>query len=171
MVEILNIRPRKNQIMKTSKTITSFAIAMLLVLPMVGYGQKSRTSMNSKGGAAMDKAIRDVLAAQVEAWNRGDLEAFMKGYANSETTTFVSGDSLTRGWQTVLDRYRTRYDSREKMGVLAFSDLEINVLSSDAAIAIGKWQLTRTADTPHGRFTLVFKRTSAGWRIVYDHTS
>lgn len=157
--------------MKNSKTITSFAITLLLVLSMVGYGKTSRTSANSQGTAAMEKRIRNVLAAQVEAWNRGDLEGFMQGYANSDNTTFVSGDSLTRGWQTVLDRYRTRYDSREKMGVLAFSDLEIRFVSSGAAIVIGKWQLTRAADTPHGQFTLIFRNTKAGWRIIHDHTS
>ena len=53
----------------------------------------------------------------------------MDGYAREDTTTFVSGDTVTRGWQTVLDRYKKNYDTREKMGTLAFSELEFKPLS------------------------------------------
>ena len=116
-------------------------------------------------------AVRAVLDAQTAAWNRGDIEGFMDGYARSDETTFVSGDTLTRGWQTVLDRYKKSYDSREKMGTLVFSDLEVKVLNNTTALAFGRWQLTRAADTPHGRFSLTFRRAKAGWRIIHDHTS
>ena len=116
-------------------------------------------------------AIRAVIEAQRDAWNRGDIEGYMDGYARSPTTVFISGDTLTRGWQTVLDRYKKGYDSREKMGTLSFSDLEINSLSKDAAVVFGRWHLQRASDEPHGRFTLIFRRTKAGWRIVHDHTS
>jgi len=116
-------------------------------------------------------AVHAVLDAQRDAWNRGDIEGFMDGYARSAEITFVSGDTITRGWQTVHDRYQKNYDSREKMGTLTFSDLETRVLSNDAAVTLGRWHLQRTGDQPHGRFTLVFRRTRQGWRIVHDHTS
>jgi beta-aspartyl-peptidase (threonine type) len=116
-------------------------------------------------------AIRAVLDAQVSAWNRGDIEGYMDGYERSDATVFVSGDNLTRGWQTVLDRYKKSYDTREKMGTLAFSELDIKPLSPFYAVAAGRWQLARATDAPHGRFTLIFRKTSAGWRIVHDHTS
>jgi ketosteroid isomerase-like protein len=115
--------------------------------------------------------IRAVMSAQVAAWNRGDIDGFMDGYARSKATEFVSGDKLTRGWQTVRDRYRKKYDSREKMGRLTFSDLKVTLLSPDSAIVLGRWRLDRKADKPHGIFTLLFRRTPAGWRIVHDHTS
>ena len=116
-------------------------------------------------------AIRAVLDAQAAAWNRGDLETYMDGYARSADTVFVSGDRVTRGWQTVLERYKKAYGSREKMGVLTFSDVEITMLSKDAAIVLGRWHLQRSKDEPHGRFTLLFRKINAGWRIVHDHTS
>ena len=121
--------------------------------------------------------IRAVIRAQQEAWNRGDIDSFMNGYARgslqsgSDSTTFVSEDTVTRGWQTVRDRYKKKYSDREKMGTLTFSDLEITPLGKDAAIALGRWKLKRAKDEPHGRFTLIFRRTSDGWRIVHDHTS
>jgi uncharacterized protein (TIGR02246 family) len=116
-------------------------------------------------------AIRAVLDAQAAAWNRGDIEGYMDGYERTDATVFVSGDNVTRGWQTVLDRYKKAYDTREKMGALAFSELDIKPLSPFYALAAGRWQLTRATDAPHGRFTLIFRKTSAGWRIVHDHTS
>lgn len=116
-------------------------------------------------------AVRAVLDAQVQAWNRGDVEGYMDGYERADTTTFVSGDSVTRGWQTVLERYKKSYDTREKMGALEFSELDIKPLSPFYAQATGRWKLARAADAPHGRFTLIFRRTDRGWRITHDHTS
>ena len=123
--------------------------------------------------AASDPAaeIRAVMRAQVAAWNRGDIDGFMAGYARSAATEFVSGDKITHGWQTVRDNYRRKYGSREKMGKLTFSEIKITPLSSDAALVLGRWRLDRKTDKPHGVFTLLFRRTPAGWRIVHDHTS
>lgn len=117
------------------------------------------------------RKVRAVLDAQVAAWNRGDIDGFMNGYARSPDTEFVSGDTVTKGWQTVRDHYRKRYHNRATMGALTFSDVHIMPLGRDAAFAVGHWQLTRAADHPHGRFTLLFRRTTSGWRIVHDHTS
>jgi beta-aspartyl-peptidase (threonine type) len=149
----------------------------ILALAVCGAGSGEATAQQP-GAAKPDKReardvreIRAVLLAQVEAWNRGDIEGFMRGYAQSPDTVFVSGNTVTRGWQTVLDRYKKGYDSREKMGTLTFSELEITPLGKGAAVVLGRWQLTRANDTPGGRFTLVFRRTRAGWRIIHDHTS
>ena len=115
--------------------------------------------------------IQSVLTAQQDAWNRGDIDAFMNGYARSASTVFVSEDEVRRGWETVRDRYRVKYSDRTKMGTLSFSEIEVTMLSPDAAVVLGRWRLKRTNDEPHGRFTLIFKRLPEGWRIVHDHTS
>ena len=115
--------------------------------------------------------IRSVLRAQQDAWNRGDIDGFMNGYTRSKSTIFVSEDTVTRGWGTVRDRYRKKYSDRAKMGVLTFSGLEITPLSNDAAVVLGRWKLKRAHDQPHGRFTLIFRKTADGCRIVQDHTS
>jgi ketosteroid isomerase-like protein len=112
-----------------------------------------------------------VLTEQRDAWNRGDIDGYMNGYARDRSTEFVSGDKLTRGWQTVRDRYKKKYDSGEKMGTLTFSEINVTSLGSDAAVVVGRWSLARKNDNPRGRFTLIFRRTTDGWRIVHDHTS
>ncbi len=124
-----------------------------------------------KRDAKIIAAVRAVLDAQVAGWNRGDIEAYMDGYLRSPDIVFISGDDVTRGWQTVMERYKRNYSSREKMGTLAFTDVEIKPLNRDAVAAWGRWQLTRAGDAPHGRFTLLLRRTPQGWRIVHDHTS
>ena len=115
--------------------------------------------------------IQSVLSAQRDAWNRGDIDAFMNGYARSGSTVFVSEDEVGRGWETVRDRYRLKYSDRAKMGTLSFSDIEVTMLSPDSAVVLGLWRLKRANDEPHGRFTLIFKRLPEGWRIIHDHTS
>jgi len=131
------------------------------------------TVFGASAAAAADPTaeIRKILHAQQQAWNRGDIDGFMNGYARSKSITFVSEDTVKRGWQTVRDRYKKKYSDCDKMGTLIFSDLEITPLGSSAAIVVGRWQLKRKSDKPHGRFTLVFRHLTEGWRIVHDHTS
>jgi uncharacterized protein (TIGR02246 family) len=124
-----------------------------------------------QGPANAVPEIQSVLRAQEDAWNRGDIDKFMNGYAKSASTVFVSDDEVRRGWETVRNRYRQKYSDRTKMGTLGFSDIEVTMLSPDAAVVLGRWALKRTNDQPHGRFTLIFKRLPEGWRIVHDHTS
>jgi ketosteroid isomerase-like protein len=121
--------------------------------------------------ATAEPEIRAVLDAQVRAWNAGDLRGFMEGYARSERTRFQSGGEVSLGWQTVFDRYQKRYGDRASMGLLKFSEVEVTVFAPDAALAVGRWRLERAQDAPSGLFTLLFRRASAGWRIVHDHTS
>jgi ketosteroid isomerase-like protein len=120
---------------------------------------------------APEPAVRVVLAAQQAAWNRQDLAGFMAGYARGDDTRFASGGDVTRGWQTVFDRYVRRYQTAEAMGQLAFTDVEVTELGADSALVFGHWRLDRVADQPQGLFTLVFRRFPDGWRIVHDHTS
>jgi ketosteroid isomerase-like protein len=115
--------------------------------------------------------IRRVMDEQVKAWNAGDIDGFMRGYWNSENLVFVSGDNVTKGWRETTDRYKKNYDTREKMGVLTFSDLEIEVLSKDSAKVLGRWRVAHEPKDSQGRFTLIFRKFKDGWKIVHDHTS
>jgi len=118
--------------------------------------------------------IRAVLAAQEAAWNRADVAAFMEGYEKSTELTFSGTGGVTRGWQNVFERYQKRYPGAEAMGQLRFTEIEVRLVGSDAALVLGRFNLTRTekaGGNASGHFTLVFRKTPAGWRIIHDHTS
>jgi ketosteroid isomerase-like protein len=118
-------------------------------------------------------AVRAVLDRQVADWNRGDLESFLEGYWRSPKVVFQSGGQRFDGWEAMRDRYRRRYQAEGRaMGRLAFSSIEIEPLSADAAFVRGGWRLTMPDGTkPRGLFTLLFRKLPEGWKIVHDHTS
>ncbi|MEA2173313.1 MAG: hypothetical protein QOD00_905, partial [Blastocatellia bacterium] len=102
--------------MKRKKiTWPALIIVLLACLPsfVFAQGESADGPKLSKQDEKIAVAVRAVLDAQVAAWNRGDIDGFMDGYARSTETVFVSGDKVTRGWQTVLDRYKKGYDTRE----------------------------------------------------------
>ncbi len=115
--------------------------------------------------------IRSVIMNQQEAWNSGDIDAFMQGYWQSPDLRFASGGTVTYGWQATRDGYHSRYANRALMGTLEFSNLSIDQVSDDAAIVHGAWALERETDRPSGLFTLIFERLNGDWKIVSDTTT
>ena len=123
--------------------------------------------------ATPETAIRAVLSAQVEAWNRGDIPAFMDGYDRSDQTLFV-GKDIAHGWQQVMDRYRKNYSNKEQMGTLRFEIEKVDRLGSKYANVVGRFILARSAASggdSSGVFTLLFEKKSGAWKIVQDHTT
>jgi ketosteroid isomerase-like protein len=118
------------------------------------------------------QAITAVLRDQEDAWNRGDLEAFMAGYARSPDLVFTSGGRIRRGWDETFAKYRARYGAdKSTMGRLRFEILEVTPLGADGAIVLGRWRLTETPQAGAGIFSLALARLPEGWRVVHDHTS
>lgn len=139
-------------------------LVMIAVLAISSFGQGENDSVAT---------IRRVLSEQQAAWNRQDLEGFMTGYWHSPELTFFSGVRESKGWQAALDRYRTTYQSAgHSMGHLEFANLRVEMLGPEAAFVRGEFHLTMPdGKTPHGLFTLIFRKLPAGWKIVHDHSS
>ncbi len=117
--------------------------------------------------------IKQVLIKQVADWNRGDVDAFMKGYKNAPDTTFI-GATLQQGWAPIADRYKKAYSSKDAMGTLSFDSLNVRMLGAEHAVVTGKYHLVRTAaggGDAGGIFSLTFEKTPDGWKIIVDHTT
>ncbi len=140
----------------------------LLVLSGLYFCLTARLFALDPYPAETEAQIERVLSDQAKAWNAGDIDRFMEGYAKVPGLRFASGGTVTRGWQETLDRYKQRYPDRAAMGTLTFSGLETTVLSADAAIVFGRWRLQTDRGEPNGLFTLVCRRTDAGgsWRTI-----
>ena len=146
-----------------------FALALLLVSP----------ALHAQTTAQDESAIRAVIAAQVNAWNRGDIDAFMQSYENSPETTFI-GATVRKGFQPILERYRHSYANHAQMGKLTFSDLAVRLLPGSCgkveyAVVTGRFHLARSArgeaTKDDGIFSLVWRKGAHGWKILLDHTS
>ena len=151
---------------------TSTGVATFLVRAIEASSARNASVSFEQGRSqSADAALRALLTAQAADWNRGDIDAFMRGYWNSPEITFAGSSGVSRGWQTVLDHYHKNYPDRAAMGHLDFSEIEITPLGNDAALILGRWHLNRNAGPVGGIFTLVARRFPEGWRIIHDHTS
>ncbi len=145
------------------------ALALVGWLALPGCGSSEHCPEFSPADA---DAIADLLSAQRDAWNRGDLEDYMKGYEHSPKLVFTSGAKVRVGWEQTLEKYRARYgDDASTMGKLEFEILDVRGLGGDGAIAYGRWHLRDTPQAGSGIFSLALVRTPAGWKVVHDHTS
>ncbi|RDC65726.1 YybH family protein [Adhaeribacter pallidiroseus] len=140
-------------------------LLLLFLLPL-SYVQAQKAKTDTGDSAA----ILRVLNKQVAAWNQGNIPEFMRTYWNSPDLVFVSGTTVTKGWQPTLERYQKTYSSREKMGILKFTNLKVRAVAKDSATVLGNWALTRANDHPHGEFILKLRKLNNQWYIVRDQT-
>ena len=140
----------------------------LLISASLFFACQQQTKINE---SAIKQQVISVIKKSEQDWNEGSIECFMESYLRSDSLRFASGGSINYGWQPVLERYKQRYQNKAAMGHLTFSELHITVISADAALVFGRYTLERENDQPTGLFTLLFRKTEDGWRIVHDHTS
>jgi len=143
----------------------------LVGLLITGFGLRLDCGETETEDTVLQKEIIAVIDDQKAAWNRADVESFVKAYWHSPEVTFAGSSGITRGWEPVLERYRQRYPNPEAMGKLDFTGLEVHPLGRDSAFVLGRWHLERRSEELDGVFTLVFRHLPEGWRIVHDHTS
>jgi ketosteroid isomerase-like protein len=133
---------------------------LLLALALSGFAQ-----------TGPEASIRRIMTDQAVAWNKGNIDDFMKGYWNNDSLVFVGQSGLSYGYNTALANYKKHYDSPDKMGQLFFTLLSIKKLSPDYCFVLGKWLLKRKAGDIGGIYSLLFRKIDGRWQIVVDHTS
>ena len=128
-------------------------------------------AMNAIAQSADELSIRKALNDQVAAWNSGNIEAFMKGYRESDSLMFVGKSGVTYGWENTLNNYKKNYPDTSAMGKLSFILISVKKLSSQYFFIVGKWYLKRSIGDISGHFTLLFKKIKSNWMIITDHSS
>lgn len=115
-----------------------------------------------------DDVIRGVLAANAAAWNEGNLDSFMNGYANTAELLLVKDGVITTGWREVRKAFEAEIAARSQMGRLSFDVEDVSLASSDAATVIGRYALDAGEVKKEGVMTLVMKHIDGRWRIIQD---
>ena len=118
-----------------------------------------------------ESAIRKILDDQTAAWNRGDIDGFMKGYWESDSLMFIGKSGVTYGWSNTLKNYKKNYPDTAAMGKLAFTLIQVKKLSIEYYHVTGKWLLKRSIGDIGGHYTLLFRKINGRWVIISDHSS
>jgi len=143
-------------------------ITLIFLLLGLSYQETYSQKINQKD----ETAINTILKNQQDAWNKGNLEGFMEGYWQSDSLKFVGKNGITYGWKATLERYKKGYPDKATMGTLQFTILHKEVISKDAILMIGKWQLQRAEKGDvSGHFSLLWRKIKGKWVICTDHSS
>jgi ketosteroid isomerase-like protein len=118
-----------------------------------------------------EQTIRKVLSEQTIAWNKGNIEEFMKGYWNNDSLMFIGKSGVTYGYQNTLMNYKKHYSNADSMGVLSFDLVKVQRLSPEYFFIVGKWHLKRNVGDVGGHYNLLFRKIKGSWVIVADHSS
>jgi ketosteroid isomerase-like protein len=145
----------------------NFAIKLVVVFSFLLLAGCSVLRPSTK----VETEIEQGMQRQAEAWNKGDLEAYMQLYWHSDSLLFLGKNGPTYGWEKTLQNYRRSYPNPQAMGKLTFTLLKTNRLSMDVYFVVGKWHLARVIGDVQGHFSLVFRKIAGNWVIVADHSS
>jgi ketosteroid isomerase-like protein len=118
-----------------------------------------------------EKAIRQLLDDQNAAWNRGDIDAFMKGYWENDSLMFVGKSGVTYGYNNTLRNYKKGYPDTAAMGKLSFTEIKVKRLSEKYYFIVGKWHLQRSIGDISGHYNLLLEKINGQWVIIVDHSS
>jgi len=128
-------------------------------------------AVNSFAQSKDEKAIRNLLATQTDAWNGGDVVNFMNGYWENDSLMFIGKSGVTKGYTNTLNNYKKGYPDTTAMGKLHFNILTVKKLSKKYYFVVGKWHLKRSIGDLMGHYTLLFHKVNGRWVIIADHSS
>jgi ketosteroid isomerase-like protein len=117
--------------------------------------------------------VTKALLAQESAWNRGDLDAYLNFYKNAPDTQAILGAPL-RGLPAIRARFHTSFPTRDTMGNLEQSQVDVRAMGETFALATGAYHLTRprkAGGDVDGTFIDIFEKTPTGWQIIFTETT
>jgi ketosteroid isomerase-like protein len=116
-------------------------------------------------------AVPLALKLSAEAWNNADLAGHVQPYADS--ATFMGNNGPIQGRDRVSDTLaRSFWRDGQPKQQLSFDHVTVRPLGEGHALTTGHFLLTGGGEADRsGWFSLTWEKTSAGWRIVHDHSS
>jgi uncharacterized protein (TIGR02246 family) len=114
-----------------------------------------------------------IILAQQNAWNKGDLDAYLSHYKESPDTQAVLAN-LVRGIDAVRSAYKQNFPNKDSMGTIEDTDIEVRALGDNYALATGKYHLNRpkkSGGPVEGTFMEIFEKTANGWQIIFSQST
>lgn len=115
--------------------------------------------------------IRQLLAAQTEAWSQGDLEGYVSRLA--EEVCYVTPQGQVVGRAVLRERYGEAFGTQSAgggaMGQLLIYIERIDVFG-EAAFAVLRWSLQGSLADRGGMALLGFVQRQGRWELSYDAT-
>ncbi|HXS13722.1 MAG TPA: nuclear transport factor 2 family protein [Acidobacteriaceae bacterium] len=114
-----------------------------------------------------------IILAQQNAWNKGDLDAYLSHYKDGPDTQAVLAN-LVRGVDNIRSAYKQNFPNKDSMGTIEDTDIEVEALGDNYALATGKYHLNRPKKSGgpiEGTFMELFEKTQAGWQIIFSQSS
>ena len=150
----------------------SLTAGMLTIIFVSACASNTESPVESPStwSSDMDRILA-ATEASAEAWNRGDLKGHLSIYV--DTVTFMTPTGPRPGVAATEEAFRRTYFSEEMpQQRLEFDELSVSSLGDDAALQTGRFTLIGGGQAEQsGWFTLVWMRTSDGWKAVHDHSS
>ena len=148
----------------TNRIITTFA---LTTITMFVFGLPARAQNN-------ENAVREVLIQSASAFEKGDMAALEKLWANDESVTVFESGHANYGWADYRDHHLGPEMKEMKNTKYILSDIKVKV-SGNTAWATFKYAISADIGTRHvdgaGLGTAVLEKRGADWRIVHWHSS
>ncbi len=144
--------------------------AILLALLVACHAGAAPTVPAPESGST-ERTLLAAMQVSAAAWNRGDIAGHVAMYTDSAKMMFRAGP---RGGREFIRGSLERNFWKDGLPLqqLSFSDLVVTPLGRDYAMLTGAFLLSGgNLPDASGRFTLVWQRTAAGWRIIHDHSS
>jgi uncharacterized protein (TIGR02246 family) len=129
----------------------------LIVLLLAGISSAQTPSAND------ETAIRALVAAFVDAWNKHDTHAFAETFAEDADFTNVRGDSA-HGRKAIEDFHAPMFATRFKNSHQTADDVKIRLLSSDIASVDIRWEMTGATE-PDGT-VIPIRKGLLNWAVT-----
>jgi uncharacterized protein (TIGR02246 family) len=117
--------------------------------------------------------VAKVVLEQQDAWNKGDLDAYLSHYKDAPDTQAVLA-TLVRGIDNIRSAFKANFPNKDSMGTIEDSEVEVRAMGDNFALATGKYHLTRSRKAGgeiSGTFTELFEKTPAGWKIIFSEST
>ena len=127
--------------------------------------------MGSEVPRSDSEEISDLVVRQFAAWNRHDIDAYMKAFWGSPLLVFAVEGEVWVGWDQVKANLIQEYSDRERMGNSILERLQTNIVSTETALTVEWWSIMFGVTKVRGFTTSAWHKFANGWRIIEGHTS